>query len=118
MLGLPVGVWVALGIVVVLAVLARLFYSRWRGMCRGVREDLTRLLHEQHPEAKVLREEMGNLVLRMPDGSERAWEMAEVYAEVARLPGMGRNPQDRTHVYRNALATLFAPAGDAGPLTL
>jgi hypothetical protein len=118
MLGLPVGVWVMLGIVVVLAVLARVFYSRWRGMCRSVREDLTRLLPEKHPEAKVLREEMGNLVVQMQDGSERVWEMADVYAEVARLPGMGRDPQDRTRVYHNAVTALLAPSGEAGPLSL
>jgi hypothetical protein len=49
----------------------------------------------------------------MPDGTERVWEMADVYADVARLPGMGADPAQRAAVYRQAGAALLAPAAGA-----
>ena len=117
MLGLPLWAWVILAIVIVLGAVVRWFYSRWRGMCRGVREDLTALLKKVHPEVQVLREEMGNLVVRMGDGTEQVWEMAEIYAEVARLPGLGRDREQRAPLYERAVASLFAPPADS-PLSL
>lgn len=116
-----VGWWIAGVIAVVLLLLlakARAFYARFRRMCRGIREELTQLLGEDHPDAKVLREEHGNLIVRMPDGSERVWEMEEIYTAVASLPGMGADPVARARVYRDALNALFPPAPIAGPLTL
>jgi hypothetical protein len=87
-------------------------------MCRRVREELAEYLRQHHPEATVLREEMGNLVVRLPDGSERTWEMDVVYAAVARLPGMGKDPEGRQAIYRQEAAALLAPAPDNRPLSL
>jgi hypothetical protein len=117
MLGLPLWAWVILAIIILVMVVVRSLYSRWRGMCRGVRDDLTALLEEVRPEVSVLREEMGNLVVQMEDGTERVWEMEEVYAEVAGLPGWGRDREQRAPLNHRAVASLFAPPAD-GPLSL
>lgn len=117
MLGLPLWAWVILVILIVLGFAVRSFYLGWRGMCRGIREDLTALLKEAYPEVEVLREEMGNLVVRMEDGEQRVWEMTETYAQVAQLPGLGSDREQRTPVYERAVASLFAPPVD-GPLSL
>jgi hypothetical protein len=116
-IGLPYWLWAVLIAVVLIALRVRDFYTRYRGMCRGIREDLTEQLHQKHPNARVLREQMGNLVVRLPDGSEKIWEMAEIYTRVMQLPGMGRDPAARTAIYRDAVAGLFAP-DPAAPISL
>lgn len=102
---MPLYGWIVLG-VLVMVLAARAFYARFRGMCRRVREELTDRAKAELPGVVEVREHMGNLVLRMEDGSERTWEMADIYAEVARLPGMGANPQARQAVYERALTRL------------
>lgn len=84
----------------------RAFYGRFQGMCRRVREDLTQRAKAEIPGVAEVREHMGNLVLRMDDGTERVWEMTDVYAEMARVPGMGADPQAREVVYQRALTQL------------
>jgi hypothetical protein len=118
MLGIPPWVWVLVVLLLVIAAAVRSFYSRWRGMCRGIRGDLTAFLKERYPEVTVLREEMGNLVVRTPDGEERVWEMADLYAEVARLPGMGADPQARARLYQQAADAFFPGGTGGGPLSL
>jgi hypothetical protein len=49
----------------------------------------------------------------MEDSTERVWEMAEIYAEVARLPGLGRDREQRAPLYERAVASLFAPPADS-----
>jgi hypothetical protein len=117
MLGVPPWVWVIAVIVVVIVVRAR-FHTEFRGICRRVREELTEYLQSRCPEAQVLREEMGNLVVRMPGGEEHVWEMADVYTEVMRLPGKGADPQARARVYEQAVRVLFPPEPITGPLNL
>lgn len=114
LLGLPLWAWILLVVAVLLFLWARSYYARFRGACRTVREELAVYVPEQYPGAEVLREEMGNLVVRMPDGDERLWEMADLYADVARLPGMGGDPPAREALYRRAAAELFPLAPDAG----
>ena len=88
MLGLPVWVWVVAALVLALVVAGRTFYGRFRAMCRRVREEVGAFVAERHPEVAVVGEQQGNLVLRMADGSERVWEMADLYAAVARKRGL------------------------------
>lgn len=114
MLGLPPWAWILLAVIVFLFLRARAYYTRFRGACRTVREELAVYVREHCPGAEVLREEMGNLVIRMPDGVERLWEMADLYAEVVRLPGMGGDPPARQALYRRAAAEFFPVAPDAG----
>jgi hypothetical protein len=113
LLGLPLWLW----ILIALVVLAGVYVGRFRKMCASVREDLTELLEKQHPQARVLREEMGNLVVHVPDGTERVWEMADIYSSVARLPGLGCDRSQRAGIYHQALAALMAPSG-TGPLRI
>ena len=103
---MPVAGWIVLGVLVVIILTVRSFYSRFRGMCRRVREDLTQRVQAEIPGVMEVREHLGNLVLRMEDGSERVWEMTDVYAEMARVPGMGADPQAREAVYQRALTQL------------
>lgn len=110
MLGIPSWGWVILALVAAVAVRAALFYSRFRRMCRLVREELTERLRREHPEVQVQGERLGNLVVRMPDGSERLWEMADIYGAVAHLPGMGSDPAGREKIYAGAIETLLTSA--------
>jgi hypothetical protein len=118
MLGVSPWVWVVVIVVAFIVLRARALYTRFRRMCRGVREELTQYLQSRYPDAQVLREEKDNLVVRMPGGEERVWEMEDVYVEVARLPGMGADPQDRSRVYEQAVRVLFPPEPITGPLQL
>src|SRR5207302_1243249 len=111
--------WVILAVVVVVFGVVRRFYTRFRGMCRGVREELSAYLPKVHPQLEVIGEQQGNLVVRMEDGTERAWEMADVYAAVARLSGMGADPQARAAIYQQAVDALVqSGSAAAGPLAL
>ncbi len=110
MLGIPSWGWAILALAAVVAVRAGLFYSRFRRMCRLVREELTERLQREHPEIRVEGERLGNLVVRMPDGTERLWEMTDVYGAVAHLPGMGSDPADRAKVYDGAIEMLVRAA--------
>lgn len=113
MAGLPPWLWIVFGVVVIIAAAVRSFYRRWRGMCRRVREEFAEFVRQHHPGAEVTGEQLGNLVVRLPDGGERVWEMADVYAAVARLPGMGADPAARQQLYRQAAAACFSPAPPA-----
>lgn len=111
MLGLPTWLWVIVAVLVLLFLLARSYYKRFRGMCRTVRDELTELLKTRRPDLEVVGEPQGNLVLRSGE-AERVWELVDVYVSVARLPGMGRDPAARATVYESALAAL--EMGEAG----
>ncbi|MFN3648213.1 MAG: hypothetical protein ACK47B_01430 [Armatimonadota bacterium] len=107
---LPPWLWIVIGVVLLLALAARSHYNRFRAMCRTVREELPKLLKERHPEVEVLGEEQGNLLLRMPDGRQRVWEMEDLYVAVGRLPGLGRDPAARAALCQQAIALLMDPA--------
>jgi hypothetical protein len=107
--GFSIWLWLLLGIVLLVVFWVRSYYKRFRGTCRLVREELAEFVPREYPGAEVTGERQGNLVLRMPGGAERVWEMADVYASVVRLLGMGRDPEARAGVYRQAAAAFFAP---------
>lgn len=109
MAGLPWWLWVIFAVVALFGLKTRAFYNRYRGFCRGIREDLCARVHQEHPEVKVLGEQMGNLLVRMPDGSEKVWEMADVYSRVMQQHGIDSDSSARTGAYRDAISTLFAP---------
>lgn len=119
MLGLPPWVWALLLIVLACGLAARAYIGRFRRMCASVRDDLRSLLRQEHPEVEFVEERLGNLVLRTPDKPELIWEMADVYADVARLPNMGADRQSRGGIYRLSMAKLLTPPLDeAHPLSL
>src|SRR5262245_32637133 len=98
MLGMPVWFWV-LAVVLLLigsavAWVVR-YYNAFRTRCRTVRSELTELLKEKRPEVAVVGERQGNLVVRMPDGEERVWDLVDTFVAVAWLPEMSRDPQAR-----------------------
>jgi hypothetical protein len=103
MLGLPLAAWIIGGVVVILVVRVRMLYSRFRRMCRGVREELTHRVRTEVSGVAAVHERLGNLVVRLEDGSERVWELSDVYTAMARLPGMGADPQARETVFQRAL---------------
>lgn len=103
--------WIVLLLILVPVLLGWRFYTRFRGMCRGIREEMGGFLKSRYPGTEVLREEMGNLVLGLPDGSEKLLEMAEVYTGVAQLPAMGADSQARSAIYEQATGSLSA-SGD------
>lgn len=119
MLGLPVWFWVIFAIAALPVLVVWLFYSRFRKMCRAVRQEIGQYLREQHPEFEVVGERQGNLVVRHKDGAERVWEMADVYAAVGRLPGMGADPAARRGIYARAVEQFLNPKPDRSqPLSL
>lgn len=119
MLGLPPWVWALLLIVLACGLAARAYIGRFRRMCASVRDDLRTLLQQEHPEVEFVEERLGNLVLRTPEQPELIWEMADVYADVARLPNMGADRQARGGIYRRSMAKLLSPPlDDAHPLSL
>jgi hypothetical protein len=100
MLGLPLWLWVIAGAFVLVAAVARWFYSRYRAMCRTVRDELSKVLESNYPGVQVTWQPQGNLELRNANGGHRVLDMADVYVAVARLPGMGRDPAARATVYQ------------------
>jgi hypothetical protein len=119
MLGLPVWLWVIVVIVGVPVIALWLFISRFRKMCRAVRGEIGTYLTQKYPEMEVIGERQGNLVVRKKDGAETVWEMADVYTAVARLPGMGRDPQTRVRVYEEFVKRLMYRGPDRSlPLAL
>jgi len=119
MLGLPVWLWVIVAIVGLPALVLWLLYSRFRKMCRTVRGEIAQYLREQDPEFEVVGEQQGNLLVRHKDGAEQKWEMADVYAAVGRLPGMGADPAARKEVYARAVDRLLHPKPDRSqPLSM
>src|SRR5262245_29709864 len=119
MLGLPVWFWVIVAILALPVLAVWLFYSRFRKMCRAVRSEIGPFLCETHPDFAVVGERQGNLLVRHPDGAERIWEMADVYVDVARLPGMGADPIARREIYAQAVEQLLNPPPDPSqPLSL
>jgi hypothetical protein len=106
---MPGWLWLLLALATVIALGVRSYYVRFRGACRLVREELAEFVPREYPGNQVTGERLGNLVLRTADGEERVWEMADVYAAIIRLPGMGRDPTARAGIYRQAAAALFAP---------
>jgi hypothetical protein len=118
-MGLPPWAWALILIAAAVFLFIRAFYARFRGVCRRVREDLQKFVPAQYPGVEVLGERMGNLVLRTPDQPELVFELADLYAEVMRLPGMGADPAARQALYRAHADRLLAPRLDAGhPLSL
>jgi hypothetical protein len=116
---MPMWGWVLLAILGLPILAVRLFYGRFRAMCAGVRRELAELVGKEYPELRVVREQQGNLILSRETGPEIVWELADVYTEVARLPGMGRDSGARARIYRKSLDALLVPPVDAEhPLTL
>jgi hypothetical protein len=111
MLGLPVWIWVIAGALVIVAAVARWFYSRYRAMCRTVRDELARFLESNYPGVQLTWLPQGDLELRAANDGHRVLDMADVYAAVGRLPGMGRDPVARATIYQRVLDT-------SGPLVL
>jgi hypothetical protein len=109
--------WALLALFAVIVLVARSFYARFRGVCRRVREELTEWAPKRFPGTAVVGEQMGNLVVRLPDGAERIWEMADIYTAVARLPGMGQDPAERARTYEAVAAPLFPALALDGPLS-
>jgi hypothetical protein len=103
MLGLPVWFWVIAGALVIVAAVARWFYSRYRAMCRTVRDELATLVKSNHPEVELTWLPQGDLDLCTANGRHRVIDMADVYVAVARLPGMGRDPAARGAIYQKVL---------------
>lgn len=112
---MPGWLWVVLALLALLFLKARSFITRFRRMCRRTRDELTDLARQEYPAVQVLREERGNLVVRCGE-EERVWELADLYSRVAKLPGMGTDPDARRRLYRQEARTMFAPKVD-GPLT-
>jgi hypothetical protein len=110
MLGLPLWLWVIAGAFVLVAAVAQWFYSRYRTMCRTVRDELARFLESNYPGVQLTWQQQGNLEVRNANGGHRVLDMADVYVAVGRLPGMGRDPA-RARVYQRVLDT-------SGPLVL
>ena len=116
---MPVWGWVLLAVLGLPILAVRVFYGRFRAMCDGVRRELAELVRTDYPDLRVVREQQGNLVLSRDPGPEIVWELADVYTEVARLPGMGRDAGARAHIYRKSLDSLLVPPVDADhPLSL
>src|SRR5262249_25190127 len=106
---------------VVVTAAARWFYSRYRAMCRSVRDDLSRYVESNHPGVQLVWQPQGNLELRAAVGGPRVIDMADVYSAVGRLPGMGRDPAARTTIYqqvfdRSGPLSLSAHGGRVKPL--
>src|SRR5262245_54612931 len=99
MLGLPFWFWVVAGIVAIPAIALWLVISRFRKMCRTVRQEFGAYLREQHPGFEVVGERQGNLIVRDTQGSERVCEMSDMYTAVGQLPGMGADPGARQEIY-------------------
>ena len=111
MLGLPVWFWAIAGALLLVAAVARWFYSRYRAMCRTVRDELANLVKSNYPDVELTWQPQGNLDLCTANGKHRVIDMADVYVAVARLPGMGRDPAARAAIYQQVLDT-------SGPLLL
>jgi hypothetical protein len=111
MLGLPVWLWVIVGVLAAVMAVARWFYSRYRAMCRTVRDELSRFLEANYPVVQLTWQPQGNLELRAASAGPRVIDMADVYAAVGRLPGLGRDPAARARIYQQVLDR-------SGPLVL
>ena len=105
MFGLPVWLWVIAGGLVIVAVVARRYYSRYRAMCRTVREELSERLKSNYPHVELTWQPQGNLDLCTANGGHRVIDMSDIYVAVGRLPGMGRDLAARATVYQQVLDT-------------
>jgi hypothetical protein len=111
MLGIPLWLWVIAGALVIVIVAARWFSSRYKAMCRTVREELSTCLKSNYPDAQLSWQPLGNLDVSTANGGHRVIDMADVYVAVGRLPGMGRDPAARARIYQDVLDR-------SGPLAL
>jgi hypothetical protein len=119
MLGLPVWLWVIFAILAMPVLVVWFLFSRFRKMCRAVRGEIGQYLREQHPEFEVVGERQGDLLVRHKDGAERKWQMADVYAAVGGLPGMGADQAARRGIYARAVEQLLSPKPDRSqPLSM
>jgi hypothetical protein len=90
-----------LAIIVALVILAGVplwFYSRYKAMCRTVRDELSNFLKSNYPDGQLCWQPLGNLEIQTPNGGHRVIDMANVYVAVGRLPGMGRDPAARARL--------------------
>lgn len=104
---MPGWLWPVLIAVVLIFLAARSYYLRFRRACRMVREELAEFVPRHYPGCSVVGERQGNLVLRTPWQDELVWDMADLYVEVARLPGMGGTPAAREQMYRAEADSLL-----------
>ena len=105
MFGLPVWLWVIAGGLVIVAVVARRYYSRYRAMCRTVREELSERLKSDYPHVELTWQPQGNLDLCTANGGHRVIDMSDIYVAVGRLPSMGGDLGARATVYQQVLDT-------------
>jgi hypothetical protein len=111
MFGFPLWLWLIAGAVVIVAALARWFSSRYKAMCRTVREELSKRLESNYPDGQLSWQPLGNLDVCTANGGHSVIDMADVYVAVGRLPGMGRDPAERARIYQQVLDR-------SGPLAL
>jgi hypothetical protein len=105
MFGLPMWLWVIAGALVIVALVARWFYSRYTAMCRTAREELSKHLKSNYPDVELTWQPQGNLDLCTANGGHWVLDMSDVYVAVGRLPGMGRDPAARARIYQQVLDT-------------
>lgn len=108
---MPGWLWVVLAVIVIPVALVALVYSRYRRMCRIVRQEIGQLLRENHPDVAVVGERQGNLVVQLPGGAERVWEMESVYAAVGRT-WVQSTPESRAQVYAREADQFVNPRPD------
>lgn len=106
---IPPWLWILGGAALALLLVFCRFLVRFRRACRTVREELTLFVPRAFPGHEVTGEVQGNLIVRGPDGAERTWEMAELYAGVVRLPRMLGEPAQREDLYRESARRFLAP---------
>jgi len=110
MFGLPIWLWVILVVAAVVVIWLQRFQSRYRAMCRTVRDELVQVLKDKYPEIEVAWSQQGNLMVQSKTTGARMLDMADVYVAVGRLPGMGRDPEARARVYQSYAQALSPPA--------
>jgi hypothetical protein len=103
MFGLPTWLWVTAGAFVIVLAAARRFYARYKAMCRTVRDELSRFLKSHYPDVDLILQPQGNLDLYTTGGGHRVIDMADVYATVGRLPGLGHDPAARATIYQHVM---------------
>ena len=107
MFGLPIWLWVILVVAAVVVIWLQRFQSRYRAMCRTVRDELVQVLKDKYPEIEV------------------AWGANEIEAEIAAgalrasglHPRVAPDPRSAHLAYAGALtrgpAIVLVPESEA-----
>lgn len=110
---MPAWGWGVIVFLLLVVVAVRLLYGRFQAMCAWVRGELPEFLRAEFPGVEVLGEHLGDLRLRTADGAEATWELADLYASVARIGGLGSNREARLSLYRASAFAVVGPVLDA-----